>query len=232
MQYKRLLLVGMLSLIALLSEAQKKYKIMPGENVKEVIPRTELYAYDQFQKGTIYFKSGVQSTALLNYSFLFGEFLFADRNGDTMALSNLGEVKIAVIENDFYYYAGNSSFVKKGTAIGKVILATAVFFKTGDKQRIGAYGTIDNGGRETYSTFDPPSGPRIELMPQIILTLSRSKALFMGTHYNLFVPVTKKNLYSFYPEKQRQLNEYMKQKRTDLFSRKNVIDLIIFMNSL
>ncbi len=232
MRYIQLLFTGVLSFFVLLCHAQKSYKIMPGENIKEVIPRSELYAYDQFEKGTIYFKNGRQSAALLNYSFLFGEFLFADRSGDTMALADPGEVKTAVIGTDYYYYAGGSRFVQRDTVIGEIILATAVFFKFGDKQRVSAYGMIDNnGGRDSYSTFDPPTGPRMTLTPQVVLTVSRNKALFIGTKYNQFVPVTKKSLNSFYSEKQNQLTEYLKNNKVNLLSRNDVINLIVYMNA-
>lgn len=209
----------------------KRFTIMPGENILEVIPKQELYAYESFQKGTIWFKNGAKSTASLNYSFLFEEFHFINSKGDTLAIVNPGEVKTAVIGQDSFYYAGNR-FVKKDTAIGEMILSTAAFFATTDRRKIGAYGTTTDGGTDSYTSFDSPTNGRLELTPQIITVLTRTRAMFMGDKFNRFLPVNKKNIFSFYPEKEQQLIRYLQKNNVNFFSRRDIIDLIIFMSKV
>ncbi len=111
-----------------MAQKSKTYKIMPGENILEVIPADELYQYPQFQNGVIYFKNGVRSSAKLNYSFLTQEFLFVNSKGDTLSIASPGDVKNAVIGSDYFYYTG-SRFVKKDTVIGEIKLATTAFFQ-------------------------------------------------------------------------------------------------------
>ena len=60
-------------LSALSAQKTKRYTIMPGENIIEVVPQSELYEYPQFEKGAVYFKDGAKSSVRLNYHIVYEE---------------------------------------------------------------------------------------------------------------------------------------------------------------
>jgi hypothetical protein len=217
------------------SQRANTYKIMPGERILDIIPPEEVYQYKQFQNGVIYFKSGVKSSAKLNYSFLTEEFLFIDTKGDTLSLANPGDVKTAVIGADHFFYTGNR-FVKQDTLIGENMLAVTAFFTTSDRRRVSAFGTTTDAGSDSYSSFEGGSfggqnAQRFELTPQVITILSRKQVLFIGNKFGRFVPVDRKNLFLFYAEQQPKLKAYLDSREVNFYSRKSMIDLVAYMNA-
>lgn len=209
----------------------KYYTVQPGESVLDIIPKAEMYEYSQFQQGVVSFKSGTRSLAKLNYNFVHEEILFINAQGDTLTIINPEEVKNVIIgANQFFYVP--SRFVKLDTTIGEVQLATAGFFSTVSKKRIGAYGTTTDGGSESYGSYIIPNNAKLELTPNVVTTVAYNKALFIGNKFNQFVPVTKKNVFSFYPEKEAQLKKYLQVKEVNFSSREDIIALIAHMAKL
>ncbi|MEJ8842363.1 hypothetical protein WG954_08210 [Lacibacter sp. H375] len=213
------------------TQAPKKYIIQPGETILEVIPKNETFEYLKFEQGVVYFRDGKRSSAKLNYSFVYEEMLFIATNGDTLTILNPGETSSVVIGKDEFYHAG-IRFVKLDTAIGDVKLGVSNFFATLSKKKVGAYGTTTEGGTDSYSSFIVPNNTKLTLTPSIVTTVARRKALFIGNKFNQFIPVTKKNIVSFYPEKEAQLKKYFQGKEVNFSSREDIIALIAYMGTL
>jgi len=212
------------------SQKTKYYTIEPGESILKVIPKADFYEYPKFEKGFVYFRNGVKSTSPLNYNFIHEEIYFLDNKGDTLAMSNPEEVKMLTIGNDIFYYA-DKRFVKSDTVIGEVKLAIATFFTLVSNKKIGAFGTTrDAAYSDSRGTFVMITERDLNIVPQVITTIARQQALYIGNKFNKFHPVSKKNVFEFYAEKQRQLKEYLKENKVDFTSRQEVINLILYMN--
>lgn len=209
----------------------KYYTVQPGESVLDIIPKAEMYEYPQFEQGVVNFKNGKRSAAKLNYNFVHEEILFINAQNDTLTIINPEEVKNVVIGNTQFFYSPGR-FVKLDTSIGEIKLATAGFFATISKRRIGAYGTTTDGGSESYGSYIIPNNAKLELTPNVVTTVAYSKALFIGNKFNQFIPVTKKNILSFYPEKEAQLKKYFQGKEVNFSSREDIIALIAHMATL
>ncbi|HLO39161.1 MAG TPA: hypothetical protein VK173_11745 [Lacibacter sp.] len=202
--------------------------MQPGESVLDIIPKSEMYEYPQFEQGVVNFKNGKRSVAKLNYNFVHEEILFITAQGDTLTIINPEEVKNVVIgSTEFFYSPGR--FVKLDTTIGEIKLTTAGFFSTISKRRIGAYGTTTDGGSDSYGSYIVPNNTKLELTPNVVTTVAYSKALFIGNKFNQFIPVTKKNIFSFYPEKEAQLKKYFQTKEVNFSSREDIIALVAYM---
>lgn len=213
------------------AQTQKFYTIQPGGNLLDVVPLSEMYEYPQFEQGIVFLKNGVNSAAKLNYHFIFEEIVFIDANGDTVTLANPAEVKQIYIGKDQFYYAG-SRFVRLDTTIGDVKLAVAGFFTTANTKKVGAFGTSTEGAGVSQGGFIAPDGRKMNLTPNVITTIAYKKALFIGNRFNQFIPVNRKNVFSIYPEKEAKLKQYLDEHKISFFSRADVIDLILYMNSL
>ena len=157
--------------------------------------------------------------------------LFVAQAGDTLALLNPNEVECVYIKSNQYFYTDNR-FVKLDTTVGDIKIAVAGFFTTVNMKKMGAFGTATDGAMNQYVAFTSPNGRRVDLTPNTVTTYSFRKILFVADKFNKFVPVTKKSVYALYPEKANSLKAYLQTHDVDFFSRKEVIELISYMNSL
>jgi hypothetical protein len=213
------------------SQKIKYYTIQPGENILETIPKADVYEYSQFEKGFVYFRSGAKSTSQMNYNFIYEEFFFIDKKGDTLTLNNPEEVKMLTIGNDIFYFTGKR-FVKSDTTIGETKLAVATFFATVSKRKIGAYGTTTDAVTDYYSAYVMPNESKLDLIPQVVTTIGRQQSLFIGNKFNQFQLVTKQNIFSLYAEKEKDLKKYLKDNKVNFSSRQHMINLVVYMNNL
>jgi hypothetical protein len=213
------------------TQATKYYKIQPGEPMQSVVPATDVYAYPQFEKGAVYFKNGVINSAKLNYNFLLEEMLFIHPLGDTLTLVNPDDIKLILIEKDTFYLA-DKRFVKIDTAFGNIKLANATFFAVVNKRRVGAYGTEMDAGSDPYALLMAPTNNRLGLVPQVVTTITVGRSLYIGNRFNEFQPVNRKNVLSFYPEKEDVLKKYIQTNKVDFFKRDDVLRLIDYMSKL
>lgn len=211
------------------SQITKTYTIRPGEKVTSIIPLVDQYMYANFQNGSVLFKNGYKSKALLNYYIISQELHFITKNSDTLAISNPAEISNVVIGNDYFFYEG-SCFVKQDTVIGEITIALSFFFGTKDIKKITAFGSAADGGVDSYELFLPSTNNKLSITPQVLTTLAIGKSLFIGNKYKNFVPVTKKNIFSLFAEKERILRKYLSDKTVNYYSRKDVVNLLIYMN--
>ena len=212
------------------AQAPKYYTVQPGQNMTEVIPASDFYEFAQFERGFVHFKSGARSQSRLNYNLLYEELFFLNMQGDTLTLANPEEVKVVTINRDSFYFTG-SRFVKTDTLIGETRIATASFFTSIGERKVGAYGTTTDAVTNYYNSYVMPSIAKLDLIPQVITTYIRSKAMYIGDKYNKFEPLTKESLMNFYSSKSGRLREYLKNNKVNYTDRNNVIALITYMNS-
>jgi|GEM_PF-1200587 len=212
------------------SQKVKYYTVQPGENILDVVPKAEMYEYPAFEPGVVYFKNGRRSAAKLNYNFVHEEILFITGANDTLTITNPDEVKYVSIGNRQFYYAVNR-FVKLDTIIGDVKIGVAGFFTTVSKKRVGAYGSTTDGGTESYGSYVVPNNTKLDLTPNVITTVVYRKALFIGNRFNQFIPVNKKNIFSYYPEKEEKLKQYLKDRKVNFSAYEDIIALIKHMNA-
>lgn len=147
-------------------------------------------------------------------------------------MSNPEEVKMITIGNDIFYYT-NKRFVKSDTVIGETKLAIATFFTLVSNRKIGAFGTTrDAAYSDSRGTFVMITERDLNIVPQVVTTIARQQALYIGDKFNQFQPVNKKSIFEFYAEKHRQLKNYLKQNKVDFTSRQHVINIVDYMSKL
>jgi hypothetical protein len=215
--------------LAASAQAPKYFTVQPGQNLKEVIPVTEFYEYPQFSRGFVFFRGGNKSQSRLNYNVLHEELFFMNAKGDTLTLVNPEEVRVVAIDKDSFYFDGQR-FVKIDTIIGDAKLATASFFVPVSERKQGAYGTTTDAITNYYSSYVMPGITKLDLVPQVVTTYVRSKAIFIGDKYNKFEPISKESVLKFYSSKSAKLKSYLKQNKVNFSDRKDILALISYMN--
>ncbi len=216
---------------SLTAQKAKYYTVKPGENIQDIVPSEEAFQYPQFQQGTVIFRTGVRSTSRLNYNFLFEEMQFISPKSDTLVILNPEEVESVKIGNDTYYYT-NKRFVKLDTVVGNIKLGIAGFFSTVSKKKIGGYGETIEGTADSHQSLVVPTSAKFNLTPNFVTTVVRRRSAFIGNKFNQFVPLTRKNIFSFYPDKEEQLKQYFNSRKVDISQYQDVVDLLKYMSKL
>jgi hypothetical protein len=211
------------------AQKPKLYTIQPGDNILEQVPKKDWYQYPQFEKGAVHFRNGVNNGYLLNYNFLFGEMFFIGEKGDTLLVVNPDEIRLIAIADDQFYYDG-SRFVKLDTILGDVKLATATFFGIYSQKKIGMYGTVEAEGDNFGFTYVDPNVAKLDMVPAVTTVIGQQQSLHIGNKFNKFVPMSKKAVFASYPGKRSMLKQHLKTKRVNFSVRKDVVDLIVYMN--
>lgn len=214
-----------------LAQKQKFFTVQPGENIYDVVPKHDVYEYSDFLPGYVIFKNGVRSSAKFNYNFVHEDIQFISSKGDTLVIANAEEVKSVTIGKDEYYYTPNR-FVKLDTVVGEARIGIAGFFTTVNRKRLSAYGSTIDGGVDSYGSYIVPANTKLNLVPNVVTTVAYRKAMFIGNRFNYFVPVSKKNIFSFYPDKEQQLRKFLNDNNIDFTSREDVVKLVNYMESL
>lgn len=186
--------------------SQKKiYKIKPGENIMDFIPREEVYAYASFTNGTVYLKGDRYSNAKLNYNALFGDMQFITDQGDTLGLADEKMIQSIVINHDTFYY--DKGYLKLLDNIGGIKLASMKVFSFTNRQKVGGFGELSNGSIDTYDKVSV-NNYNGDLVARAVLTLTENNLFYIGDQFNHFRLASRKNLLDFFAKKQPLLKQY------------------------
>ncbi len=212
--------------------AQKKTSIVvkAGNNIKDVVPITEIFEYPQFISGRVFFKDGQNSGAKMNYNRLVNEVQFIDSKGDTLAVANENTIQFVAIEKDTFYYDGG--FLKLLDGSKAVKLAVKQILKVGDKQKMGGYDmATSTSAISSYKSFyDGRQFYNLSVREDIILL--KVTQYYIGDKYNNFVSANKKNVMKLFSKHQNVLQKYLKDNLIDFEKKEDLEKLVQFLNQL
>src|SRR4051812_23954483 len=81
-----------------------RWTIKPGENIDTALPAYVKFHYPRFTQGSVFFRDGTRSDALLDYNLLTEEMQFIAPKGDTLAVTNESTIKYIAIGSDTFFY--------------------------------------------------------------------------------------------------------------------------------
>lgn len=207
---------------------RKVYKINPGQNILDVIPKEEVYSYASFTEGTVYLKGDRYSRAKLNYNALFGDMQFITETGDTLGLSDEKMIQSIVIQRDTFLY--DKGYLKLLENIGGVKLASMKLITFTNRQRVGGFGELSGGSIDTYDRLSV-SSYNGELVAKAVLTLTENNLFYLGDQFNHFRLANKKNLVDFFARKQPLLKQYLQEHEVSFTSEADLRNLLQFMQT-
>jgi len=84
--------------------------IKTGQSAKDVLTSSDIYHYPQFTNAKVFLRDGTKAGGKMNYNRLYGQMLFINHLGDTLALADEGNIKFIVIENLYQFSAKETRF--------------------------------------------------------------------------------------------------------------------------
>src|SRR5215204_979164 len=111
--------------------------IKTGEKVTDVLTSADIYIYPQFTHGKVFLRDGSKAVGKMNYNRLYGQMLFINAKGDTLALADEKNIKFIVIDRDTFYYG--EGYIRLLANNGITKLTEKQVWVLADIRKIGAH---------------------------------------------------------------------------------------------
>lgn len=207
---KKLLLV-MLFLYSAVVHSQDSLTIFisADQQVSEVLTPKRIYKYSEFKPGRIIFKDETFADDKFNYNYVNGEIEFIQR--DTLAISKeqMLNIRFLTLDHDTFFY--NKGYFQQlmQTSAGRLLKKQMLVVSK--REKIGAYNQpSQTSAIESYGSFTDNYGvftPNLKIHENITMILRND--YYFADRFNTFLPVNKRNLQKLFPNKKRQIDEYL-----------------------
>ena len=204
--------------------------IKTGQSVKDVLTSADIYHYPQFTNGKVFLRDGSMAVGKMNYNRLYGQMLFINPVGDTLALADEKNIKFIVIDKDTFYYDGG--YLRLMANGGAVKLTEKQIWALADIRKIGTHNrpttTVAVTSFSSYTDGRDAAKSKDLIMNEDVV-LRKETQYYFGDKFNLFVPASKKGLLQLFPKEQREIDNYLKETKVNFNKKEDVEKLYQFL---
>lgn len=189
------------------AQVEKTYYIIKSGQIPiEVIPKADQTRYSEFRDGVVQYLNGRTEAGKFNYNFLYKEMHYINAAGDTMVLRNNDPVKTISIGEDQYFLLFGQGYIELLTATFPIALARTESMSV----ILGGYPTSRYSSENTY-IGEPPTLRQVyhHRSDNLMRVLKRADYIFMDRNLR-FHPAKKAILFKLFPEKRREIHEFIK----------------------
>lgn len=208
----------------------KNWTVKSGDEIKESLPAGVRFRYPEFVPGSVYFKDGTTSHALLNYSLLTGEMIFVNPDKDTLAIANEATIKLITVNTDSFYY--DKVYVELVSGGTSAKLAKKEMIKLGDIKKIGGYGQASSTSAISNLSTVYNGNTVTKLSVNADLQLLKETSYYIGDYYNHFLLATKKNILKMFGKQQPVIEKFLKENQIKFNNQNDLKKLIDFIQKL
>ena len=222
-------LVSALFLISSLhGQYYKAITVEAGTSVAQKFPSGIRYLYPQFTEGTVTMRTGVVSTSRLNFNLLLSEMEFIS-NKDTLAIARKKDLSIVTVAQDtFIYRSGYMKLIHSGTV--KVLVKE--WYKLTDIVKKGAMGAPNRNSAIDSYTAIPTGKQLLALIPTEDLVFRRTLEFYILKNDGDLIEFKKKNILDIYPEKENDIQKFLKANKIDFEEQTDILKLADFLATL
>ena len=207
--------------------------IKTGQNVKDVLTPSDIYHYPQFTNGKVFLRDGSMAVGKMNYNRLYGQMLFINPIGDTLALADEKNIKFIVFHRDTFYF--DEGYVRIIADNDFVKLAEKQVWVVADIRKVGTHNRSTNTVAITsFSTYtdgtDAAKSKDLILNEDIVLR--KETQYYFGDKYNHFIRSGKKRLIQLFPKEERSIENYLKENKVNFDNKDDLKKLAQFLNQL
>ena len=166
---------------------------------------------------------------MMNYNSLFGEMQFINLKGDTLSLADEKMIELIVINKDTFYF--NEGYLKLVLNEGKVKLANKKFIRFANRQKLGGFEESSQSSIETYGVLSNQSYLK-GLVANEVITMVKDSVFYIKDDLNGFKAVNKKTLLDIYPRNEKDLKNYLKEKKVDFSNEEDIKKLILYFKTI
>lgn len=224
---KILLLIGMLSSNYILdAQIIEKKTLHAGDDLLSL----SYYLFPEFSDATVNLKNGSKLTSKMNFNLLTCQMQFINAKSDTLELSKPAEIdSIHLNKSVFFYNVCYNEIFATGNKV-KLLAQRKVIYQP---IKIGALGLPNENGTgiTDFTSFVSPMGEKN-------LVMNEDVKIIKETTYFLLTPAGKKmkanktNFLNLFSNNQQQLEDYIKQNKTNFNNQADLLKLFSFCESL
>lgn len=226
------LLLAALSLYCTASNAQDSLTIFisADQQVSDVLTPKKIYKYPEFKPGRITFRDGSVANDRFNYNYLNGEIEFIQR--DTLAISKdqMLNIRFLTVDNDTFFYDKGYLQQIVTTPVGRLLKRQLLVVTK--REKIGAYNQpSQTSAIESYGSFTDNFGgftPNLKIHENITLALRTD--FYFGDRFNTFLLASKRNLQRVFPNKRKQIDEYLRIHTVNFKKPEDLKNLLLSLN--
>ena len=204
--------------------------IRTGERVTDVLTVADIYQYPQFTNGKVYLRDGAKAVGKMNYNRLYGQILFIDPKGDTLALADEKNIKFIIIEKDTFYYG--EGYIRLLASNGVTKLTEKQVWVLADIRKIGTHNrpttTVAVTSLSSFTNGKDAAKSKDLIMNEDVI-LKKETQYYFGDKYNLFVPANKKGLQQLFPKEHTSIDNYLKENKVNFNKKEDVEKLYQFL---
>lgn len=209
--------------------------IKAGTDASDELTPARIYRFPAFKKGTVFFRDGTVSQALMNYNFLNGEIEFIDPKGDTLAIAKAQLLNVRSVRIDTSSFYFNEGYLEElvDNKYGKLLQKQVLVVKK--REKIGGYNQpSETSAIDSYSSysFDGQFQFRPDLKVRENITLGKRVLYYFGDQYNVFLLANKKNLLRIFSKHRDQINNYLKSNEVDFAKYDDLQKLFAFIQTM
>ena len=192
------------------------------------------FLFSDFEKGTVVFKSGSQSAALLNYSMLNQEMLFLDAEGAIMALANPTEIFVVTIgERRFFPISSRSIFYEEIQAGDGSFFVQykAIMISEGKASAYGGYSSTSS--ITSYGSIHSEStGSAYKLNVDEKFRMKNQNAYFLQSGKNYKAFNSPKALAKLFKGQESKIEAFAKEQSINFFKIEDVSKIVEYAYGL
>ncbi len=207
--------------------AQEKKVVKPGQEIQECFSKEESYLYPAFIEGTVLLKNREVISARMNYNILYGQMMFIQKPGDTLAIANPQNIEIIIFPSDtFYYSSGYHQVLAVG--FGKY-LTRKQFIKVHEVRKGGAYGTTSSlAATSTMSSYYGDAKTNKLTVNQEVV-VSKQSEFYIADSKGRYRILNRITINKMYPNHKPQIDNFINEEKIDLDKEPDVIKLFGFL---
>jgi len=204
--------------------------IRTGESVTDVLTTSDIYHYPQFTNGKVFLRDGSKAVGKMNYNRLYGQMLFINPKGDTLALADEKNIKFIVIEKDTFYFG--EGYMRLIGNNGTTKLTEKQIWVLADIRKMGTHNrpttTVAVTSLSSFTNGKDAAKSKDLIMNEDVVLQKRTQYYF-GDKYSLFVPASKKGLQQLFPKEHQIIDNYLKENKVNFNKRDDVEKLYRFI---
>jgi hypothetical protein len=218
--------------IATIAEAQdlKTYTVQPGQRVYDAVPAAERYTTPEFPTGLVQFRNNRVGGGRMSYNKLLAAVEFIDERGDTLTLSNPGEIRWIKIGADSFFV--DKIYLQKLDRKGQIILAKSEVIIISNHRRIGAMGQATDASVDAFTTLSSSGRALRDMTAQELLTYKQHITYFLGDQHGIFKQANQKNLSAMFGNHKKDLERYLDDAKPNFFKEEDMRGLLDFLATL
>ncbi len=179
----------------------------------ESIPDVSSYLFPSFTDATVKLKNGGRLTSKLNFNLLISDMQFIGPDNDTLSITNADNIDSILLNNAvFFFNQGYYEIVASADTVKLAILRKTTY----QAITIGALGLPNHTGTgiKSYTSFLTYVGEKKLVMNEDIEATSET-TYYLITNGTVFNKANKTSFIKVFPGKEKNIQAYLKQAKTD-----------------